>query len=74
MTNIWGYKNKLKKSRDFLKHAEQKLNDEKRKKGMRRDDRKIEWWEKHIKDIKAGQQNLRDKIKNLKQVRKKKKK
>ena len=71
MVNIWGYKNRLKKSRDFLKQADMELNIEKMKRGNRRDNGKIEWWENHIGHIKGGQKILRDKIKILKQTRKK---
>ena len=71
--NIWGYKNKLKKSRSMLKNVEQDLSDEKRKKGRKRDYDEIERLTNLIKNIKKGQQNSRNKIKILKQGKKKKK-
>ena len=68
--NIWGYKLRLKKAKDMLKNAEQELNDEKRKRGKRRDYDLIESLTNMIKNIESGQQNLRNKIKMLKQERK----
>jgi len=70
--NIWGYKNKLKKARDMLVNAEQELSDEKRKRGRRRDYDEIERLTNLIKNIQTGQQNLRNKIRILRQGRKKK--
>jgi len=70
--NIWGYKKRLERAREHLEKAESELSKEKFKKGRMRDFDKIEWWEKHVKDVKAGQQRLRDKIKILKQNKKKK--
>ena len=70
--NIHGYKLKLKKARDMLENTEQELSDERRKRG-RRDYDEIERLTDLIKDIRLGQQNLRNKIRILKQGRKKKK-
>ena len=70
--NIYGYKLKLKKARDMLENTEQELSNERRKRG-RRDYDEIERLTDLIKGIRLGQQNLRNKIRILKQGRKKKK-
>jgi len=71
--NIYGYKLKLKKARDMLENTEQELRDERRKRGWKRDYDEIERLTNLIKNIRLGQQNLRNKIRILKQGRKKKK-
>lgn len=71
--NIYGYKLKLKKARDMLENTEQELNNERRKRGRKRDYDEIERLTDLVKSIKTGQSNLRNKIRILKQGRKKKK-
>lgn len=71
--NIYGYKLKLKKARDMLENTEQELSNERRKRGWKRDYDEIKRLTDLVKDIKTGQQNLRNKINKLKQGRKKKK-
>jgi len=68
--NIYGYKNKLKKAKDMLINTEQELSNEKRKRGRKRDYDLIENLTKIVKNIESGQQNLRNKIKILRQEKK----
>ena len=71
--NIHGYKLKLKKARDMLENTEQELSNERRKRGWKRDYDEIERLTDLVKNIRTGQNNLRNKIRILKQGGKKKK-
>lgn len=67
--NIHGYKNKLKKAREMLVKAKERLGVELRK-GKRKNQDKIEFEEERLKQIEDGMKNLKNKIKKLRLGRK----
>ena len=69
--NIHRYKLKLKKARDMLKNMQERLNNQRGNRRKNRDE--IEMLFNRIKKIRDGMINLRNKIKDIKNLKGKKK-
>jgi len=66
--NIHKHKNSLKKARSMIIKTQNELIDKLRKR--KRDYNKIKTLKKRVEDIEGGMQNLNEKIRNLRQSRK----
>jgi len=72
--NIHGFKQNFKKAREMLNKKEESLREESKKRGQKKNYALIDNLEFQINSIKRGMRNIRDKIEELRNERKTKKK